>query len=176
MVKILTLFASALLSATAWAGTYKVVDVTDGDTVKVISQANRKVTCRLHGIDAPETEKEAGKNRIATPGQAFGEESHQSLQRLVYGRTVEINIVDQDRYGRSVCRIFANGIDVNREQIARGMAWMYRDFTNDPSYDKAENAAKAKRLGVWSQSKPVAPWDFRRAQRNQKEGKGAWFR
>ena len=146
-----TLSAAVFWSVSpAWAQTYTVVGVTDGDTVKVLSVENRQIKCRLYGIDAPE------KN------QAFGQKSKQSLSDLVYQRSVEVEIIDYDRYGRSVCRISANGIDVNREQIARGMAWMYRRYASDPLYSQAEASAKLRHFGLWSDSNPVPPWNFRR--------------
>ena len=91
-----------------------------------------------------------------------GKKLKQSLSDLVYQRSVEVEIMDHDRYGRSVCRISANGVDVNREQIARGMAWMFRRYASDPLYSQAEANAKMLRVGLWSDSNPVSPWSFRR--------------
>lgn len=140
----------SIVASSAWAQPYTVVGISDGDTVKVLSDDKREVKCRLYGIDAPE------KN------QAFGQASKQSLSDLIYRRVVDVKIVDQDRYGRSVCQISLNGVDVNREQIVRGMAWMYRRYCDDPSYNQAEANAKAKRVGLWSDDRPTPPWDFRK--------------
>jgi endonuclease YncB( thermonuclease family) len=137
-------------SSQAWAQPYTVVGISDGDTVRVLSDDKREVKCRLYGIDAPE------KN------QAFGQASKQSLSDLIYRRTVDVKIVDQDRYGRSVCQISLNGLDVNRAQVALGHAWVYRRYCNDASYIQAESIAKAKRVGLWAEDRPTPPWDFRR--------------
>ncbi len=72
------------------------------------------------------------------------------------------DIVGRDRYGRAICKIAVAGVDVNKEQIARGMAWMYRRYARDRSYSDAELNAQARRVGIWREPQPVAPWDFRR--------------
>lgn len=36
-------------------------------------------------------------------------------------------------------------------------------------YAAAENAARAKRVGLWSDAAPVAPWDFRKMKREGNE-------
>jgi endonuclease YncB( thermonuclease family) len=144
---------AAIFVSSAWAQPYTVVGISDGDTVKVLSADKQQLKCRLYGIDAPEK------------SQAFGQASKQSLSDLIYRRVVDVQIVDQDRYGRSVCRITVNGVDVNREQVVRGMAWMYRRYSRDASYSQAEANAKAKRIGLWADAHPTPPWDFRKANR-----------
>lgn len=149
-MRLIFVLLTLVVSSQAWAQPFTVVGIMDGDTVKVLSDDKREVKCRLYGIDAPE------KN------QAFGQASKQSLSDLIYRRKVDVKIVDQDRYGRSVCQISINGVDVNREQVVRGMAWMYRRYCNDATYSQAESIAKAKRTGLWAEDRPTPPWDFRR--------------
>ena len=134
---------------------YRVVKIADGDTLTALSADLRQVKCRLYGIDAPEKK------------QAYGQASKLSLAQLSFGRTAQIDIVGHDRYGRSICRIAVGGVDINKEQIARGMAWMYRQYASDPSYSDAESAAQARHVGIWREAQPVAPWDFRRAKRSK---------
>jgi endonuclease YncB( thermonuclease family) len=64
---------------------------------------------RLAEIDAPEKR------------QPFGERSKQSLSDLVYGKRVKVNQQDRNRYGRVVGRVYTESLDVNAEQIKRGM-------------------------------------------------------
>lgn len=129
---------------------YRVIGVADGDTLTALSASGRRVKCRLYGIDAPEKK------------QAFGQASKLSLSALSYGRSATIDIVGRDRYGRAVCKIAVAGIDVNKEQLARGMAWMYRRYASDRSYSDAEVKAQSRRIGIWRDARPVPPWDFRR--------------
>lgn len=66
-----------------------------------------------------------------------------------------------DQYGRKVCRIEVNGMDVNLEQVRRGMAWVYVKYANDPAYFRAEIEARKSKVGLWSDPAPVAPWSWR---------------
>lgn len=139
-----------ILPALAWADPAEVVGVIDGDTVAVLSPDHKTLTrCRLFGIDAPEK------------AQAFGQTSKKALADLIYRKTLDVRVVDRDRYGRSICRLTLDGVDINREQVARGMAWVYRQYTDDPAYYQAEATARAARLGLWRDANPTPPWDFR---------------
>lgn len=129
---------------------FLVVGIADGDTLTALSASRERVKCRLYGIDAPEKK------------QAFGQASKLSLSELSFGRTAQIDIVGRDRYGRAICKIAVAGLDVNKEQIARGMAWMYRRYASDRSYSDAELQAQTRRVGIWRDTQPVAPWEFRR--------------
>jgi micrococcal nuclease len=134
---------------------YRIVGIADGDTLTALSLGRRQVTCRLYGIDAPEKK------------QAYGQASKLSLAELTFGREAQIEIVERDRYGRSVCRIAVNGVDVNREQIVRGMAWIYRQYARDSAYDEAEAVARTRRIGIWREPEPTPPWDYRKHRRNR---------
>lgn len=88
----------------------RVIVVLDGDTV-LIRRASGLVKIRLAGIDAPEK------------AQIFGETSKRSLSGMVKGKQVKIVSETMDQYGRMVAHLSINGLDVNAEQIRRGMAW-----------------------------------------------------
>lgn len=128
----------------------EVVKVIDGDTVAVLSAERKMTRCRLYGIDAPEN------------GQAYGEASKKSLSDLVYRKILDVHQSGTDKYGRSICRLYLGGVDINQEQIFRGMAWVYQKYSQDPSYINAQASAKSTRLGLWAEIDPVAPWVFRR--------------
>ncbi|HEP9230319.1 TPA: thermonuclease family protein [Pseudomonas aeruginosa] len=151
------LAALLILPALAWADPAEVVGVLDGDTVAVLSPDRKMTRCRLFGIDAPEK------------GQAFGQASKKVLSDLTYRKTLDVRVVDTDRYGRAVCRLTLAGVDINREQVARGMAWVYRRYNQEPAYYEAEAAARAARLGLWADANPVPPWDYRHDQAGARE-------
>ena len=157
MVKVLLVVAVCCLSALASAreASYRIVKIADGDTLTALSEQKRQLKCRLYGIDAPEKR------------QAFGQASKISLAQLAFGRSAQIDIVGRDRYGRAICRVAVAGVDVNKEQIARGMAWMYRQYADDRSYSDAESVAQARRIGIWVEAQPVPPWAFRKSGRNR---------
>lgn len=146
--------ASLIFTSPANAGQYRVVGVSDGDTIKVLSNDRKQIKCRLHGVDAPE------KN------QAFGQRSKDSLSDMVFQKFVDVAVVDQDQYGRSVCRISLNGMDINKVQLQRGMVWHYSRYSKDASYAQAEAAARQQRLGLWADANPTPPWAFRRNERS----------
>lgn len=151
LVLLLVALASAgLAQAKNVSVDYRVVGISDGDTLTALGADRERLKCRLYGIDAPEKK------------QAFGQQSKLSLSELSYGRTASISIVGRDRYGRAICKIAVGGVDVNKEQIARGMAWMYRRYAKDRTYSDAEVKAKSRRIGIWRDTQPVPPWDFRR--------------
>lgn len=150
-------FATLCANADAIAG--RVVKVADGDTITVLDAANRQHKIRLAGIDAPEKK------------QAFGNVSRLSLEQLVAGKAVRVETDKIDRYGRAVGVVLVGGLDANRAQLERGMAWWYRDYAREQSpadqltYSRAENSARAARRGLWTEKEPVAPWDWRRSAR-----------
>lgn len=114
------------------------------------------VTVRLRGIDAPEKD------------QPYGSESRESLKEMVQGRTVDLEVKDIDRYGRVVSYVWVEGINVNLEQVKRGLAWSYREFLDRPyagEFYEAEKEARSKHLGLWTQRNPIPPWEWRSMKR-----------
>ncbi|WP_371859640.1 thermonuclease family protein [Pseudoduganella namucuonensis] len=57
---------------------------------------------------------------------------------MTFKRMVEIDVTARDRYKRSICKVRLGRTDVNREQVYAGMAWMYRQYTKDLSYEAAK--------------------------------------
>ena len=131
--------------------TGRVVGVLDGDSL-VVLRDGREVQVRLHGVDAPEG------------GQAFGSVCKRALSNLVFGKTVTVQVVDIDRYKRSVSRVTADGLDVGLELIRGGFAWHYRQYSNDARYAAAQDDARRARRGLWQDARPTAPWEYRQAR------------
>jgi len=137
----------------------RVVSVSDGDTITVLDNTNTQHKIRLSGIDAPEKT------------QPFGTASRRSLSDLVYGKQVDIEWSKRDRYGRTVGKVLTSGLDVNLEQIRRGMAWFYTKYQSEllsqdrQEYTGAQDYAEKNRLGLWADSSPIPPWDFRNKRR-----------
>lgn len=69
---ILILVATAIPAAGAEYPA-KVVGITDGDTLTVVTTAKQQVKVRLHGIDCPES------------GQDFGSRAKQAASALAFG-------------------------------------------------------------------------------------------
>lgn len=151
---IIAVFMLCLL-AQADTLTGKVVSIADGDTITILDSANKQHKIRLQGIDAPES------------NQPFGAVSGKHLGALVHERQATVEYSKLDKYGRVVGKVIVEGKDVCLEQLRAGLAWFYREYQNELSepdrkaYADAEAEAKAAKRGLWSESNPVAPWEFR---------------
>lgn len=127
----------------------RVVGVTDGDTITVLD-GTTQVKVRLHGIDCPEK------------GQPFGARAKQLTAELAFGRTVTVRPAGADRYGRTLADVvLPDGRVLNQELVAAGMAWHYTRYSKHETLARLEQQARAGGLGLWSEARPVAPWDFR---------------
>jgi len=133
----------------------RVVGVSDGDTVTILTAGKRQIRIRVSAIDAPEK------------GQPFGDVAKRYMSSLVFGRDVSVDVVKLDRYGRTVGRLRAGGNDLGLEMIKAGLAWHYKQYERDQppadrvTYSAAENEARGRRSGLWAQPKPQPPWEFR---------------
>lgn len=156
---ILTLFSLTIYAGESIEG--RVVGVHDGDTVTLLMAGNQQIKIRLAQIDAPES------------AQAFGQKSKQSLSDMVFNKTIKVDKDTIDKYGRTVGTIIVDGMDANREQIKRGMAWAYTQYLHDQSLIQVEKDAREAKVGLWSDSKPTPPWEYRHGKKNSSTNKTA---
>jgi endonuclease YncB( thermonuclease family) len=159
---LLAVFVCDALAATL-AG--RVVGVSDGDTVTVLTAENRQFKIRLSGIDAPEKK------------QPFGAHAKETLARQLFGHPVVVEWSKTDRYGRIVGKIEVDGVDANLEQIREGSAWVYTQYLRElpvedrKLYLEAERQARAEHRGLWHDAQPEPPWQWRRELReHQRHG------
>jgi micrococcal nuclease len=82
----------------------------------------------------------------------------------VYGKHVNVEPFEQDRYDRLVARLWLDETDVNAEMIKQGAAWVYRRYADDAAYCGYEKGARDLRRGLWALpiSQRAAPWEWRR--------------
>jgi len=155
--RILLIALALSCSAFAYAETIygRVIAVSDGDTLTILDASNSQIKIRLDAIDAPE------KN------QAFGNRAKQQLSDVCYGKNADLKVVDIDRYGRLVGDVDCSGINANEVMVQSGLAWVYRKYDkgHEHLYPLEEEARNARR-GLWADSNPIAPWDWRKAKRN----------
>ena len=129
-----------------------VTRVIDGDTLYVNDEQGQRHKVRLWGIDAPELT------------QRDGAQSGRFLGVLVGGKSVKIKVVDTDRYGRWIAKVYdENNLYLNEEMVRLGLAWVYDFYVQDqqPSWNYYQDLAKAKKIGVWRRRSPIPPWDYR---------------
>lgn len=146
--------ASAGVAAGDLAG--EVIAIADGDTFRLLTPDKKQVRVRLAAIDTPEQ------------GQPYSARARQALSDLVFRRDVRVKVIDTDRYGRTVGRVFVGDLDVNAELVRRGAAWVYRKYADDESLYRLEAEARAARRGIWSlpEAQRVPPWEWRNGKRN----------
>ena len=138
---------------------YQAVKVSDGDTLNVQKVENGKfvgevMKIRMFGIDAPEKT------------QDYGIESKQALEKLVNGKTLEIEEKNRDRYGRTVAVVYVNGKNVNEEMVKNGNAWWYQEYDKkDTKMQAYQENAKKNKLGLFGKRGYVEPWNYRKEKK-----------
>lgn len=156
-MKKLLVFAMFCLVATGsfLAAKGRVVKVTDGDSVTVLTEKGEILNVRLYGIDSPEYRQKGGK------------EAAEFARDLLLFSPVSLSVVDKDQYGRSVALVrLADGRVANEELVRAGHAWVYRAYCDLPacaSWLVLERQAKKQGLGLWRDRNPAPPWKWRRA-------------
>ena len=143
----------------------KVMAIADGDTVTILDSSKTQHKIRLASIDAPER------------NQPFGNTSTQNRSALLLHKQIRIETEKKDRYGRLVGKIWVEPVDcsgcgmtldANLAQVTLGLAWWYRDYAHEQSekdqgqYEFAEKDAQTKGVGLWKETEPLAPWDWRK--------------
>lgn len=152
MKRVLLFFICWLISFACHAQkfTVKVVSISDGDSFAAINSDNLQLKFRVFGIDAPEKKQE------------FGNKSKDYLSSLIFGKDVSVAVQSQDSWGRYIAYVYTpTGEDVSLLMLQSGMAWHFKKFDSTEDYARAEERARARKLGLWSHPDPTAPWDFR---------------
>ena len=141
--------ASATVPADA-AGPFPVLDVIDGDTVRV-ARGGDPVTVRLIGVDAPETVPQD------LPVQCFGPQASDYTTRLLNERQVKLEY-DQaagrlDRFGRELAYLWLpDGQLVNLLLIDTGHAREAdygHPYRHAEALRSAQDNARAAGRGLW---------------------------
>ena len=135
----------------------KVVSIADGDTITILDAEKVQHKIRLDGIDAPEK------------GQAFGTKSREALGRKVHERDVRIEWEKRDRYQRIIGKVYVDSRLINREMVSEGMAWRYVKYSKDPELIRAETEAREAKRGLWADKSPVAPWEWRKTEKERRK-------
>jgi endonuclease YncB( thermonuclease family) len=142
---------------------FKVIKISDGDTITVVNTQNKKLKLRFCGIDAPEK------------SQSLGNNATEYLKKLIQesGSEVMVSEIERDRYGRTVAEIFTLQGDgrekfLNEEMVQAGFAYHYERYSdtcpNKSAIENAEAIARSQKVGVWSGAYQK-PWDYRRQRR-----------
>lgn len=135
-----------------------VVRVSDGDTLRV-RVVEKEITLRVYGIDAPEKKQEGG------PA------AKEFLEELLTTQRVTLEVLDTDKYGRSVAIVrLADGATVQSKLLAGGHAWVYPQYCRRvecSAWKEQEYAAKVPGLGLWAEANPTPPWQWRKDRKTR---------
>ena len=146
--------------------TGKVYRVVDGDTIHFYA-LNKLLGIRMLGIDTPELHFKS----MAQP--KWGVIAKNSLLSMVASGdiiTLELDKVRCDRYGRILGHVFKNGVNINFEQVRRGMAANYCIAPNTNhcnAYSMGYVKAQQEGLGIHNDACVVTPYVWRRAMNNE---------
>ncbi len=79
----------------------------------------------------------------------------------------------KDRNGRIIGVVFdAYGHELNAALVRAGLAWHFKKYSNDARYDGWEQEARRDKIGLWSQSQPIAPWNWRKQKKEASKRSG----
>lgn len=165
MKRLFTLILALLGVHVAEAETFtaKCKHVFDGDSFAAVKEGETEETeVRLYGIDAPEK------------GQEYAKQAREKLIKLIRNKQVRVEVQDTDTYGRSVGKVYVGKTYVNLEMVKSGLAWYYEHHAKDAKdLKKAEVKARKDKKGLWKESAPINPKDWRRdhaSAHDKKEG------
>lgn len=133
--------------------------IIDGDTI-LVATGSETVKVRLWGIDTPEYH------------QPFSKVAKKYTGSLLQYSSVDLVVKDWDDYGRMVALVqMADGRTANEELVKSGYAWVHIYYCKETicqKWNSYEKQARLERRGLWRDSKPVAPWIWKRNHRKKR--------
>jgi len=139
----------------------KVVEVVDGDTIKV-KVDGEVFTVRYIGVNTPETV------HPTKPIEWMGPEAKRANEQLVAGQTVllEKDVSEVDQYGRLLRYVYVGDLMVNHELVRMGFAQV-ATYPPDVKYvdmlREAQREAQEAKRGLWSATPTPTPTQAPRA-------------
>jgi micrococcal nuclease len=157
LVSVLTL-AFGVSNAATLSGRVDKVD--EGDLLTIIN-LNRAIKIRLLGVDAPDT------------NQPFSDVAREHLAQLVLNKFIVVQYSGLGPNNYIVGKVLIGETDICAQMIRDGVAWYsdadagYLSPEDRNTYRGSEQAARAERRGIWGEANPVAPWEFRRLEKEK---------
>jgi micrococcal nuclease len=125
-----------------------------GSNAIIVTNNGSAVTVRLNCAVCP------------APGQPYAQQALKFLQNLILNKSVDVHEVWMDHSNRQVSQLSINGNSVGVMLAGAGLAWYDSRFQQDGQIEAAQIEAQAKKIGLWSQPSPVAPWVFSADERD----------
>lgn len=129
-----------------------VTKIIDGDTFE-ISTLGRKKTIRLWGVDTPEWD------------QPFSNKAKKFLINTLLRQQLIVQPRYYDKFGRLIATVFLKNYNFNQLLVEKGFAWVHIYYCNEEIcllWRRLEKNARENRIGLWSQSHPVPPWQWKK--------------
>ncbi|HAQ39082.1 MAG TPA: hypothetical protein DCQ58_11290 [Saprospirales bacterium] len=134
--------------------------VIDGDTIEMHADNGAYMTIRLHGIDSPDK------------CQNQFEEAKEYATKILLNKKVKFIQTGTDQYGRFVGEIYLDadntrnefGVWFNAAIVGSGFAWHWPRYSNSQQLASLQLMAKKLKVGVWQESNPIPPWEFRKSE------------
>ena len=131
----------------------KVIAIKDGDSIEILYEG-KTIPIRLADIDCPELRK----------SQPFGMAAKKFTSALCFGKMVTVQHRNKyDKYKRLIATIInEEKKEVNKELIIAGLAWHFKQYSTNSNIAKLEITARVHKVGLWKDTYPIAPWDWRK--------------
>jgi endonuclease YncB( thermonuclease family) len=110
-----------------------VTKVFDGDTIQATTPEQTKLRVRLYGIDAPEMPKtNPTPSYVRVHGASFGKDCKKALEAKIMAKEIRLDVLDNDKYKRTVGIIWLGNRNINIEMIQEGYAKAYDEYLKSP--------------------------------------------
>lgn len=147
-------------------------EVVDGDTIVFCPKTEgecksaERYEVDLWGIDAPE---------VVPRKQFHAQKAKEYLEEVVDSQIVVLEVKVTNESGRKIVRVFVVGHEhsnLNVHLLMEGHAWSTVEEDSDASEFKlAEEFAKERKIGLWREVEPTAPWIWRESHEKEEQPK-----
>ena len=130
---------------------YSLIEVVDGDTIKIADEKGQIISVRMIGIDAPESNT----TRYGY-AECFGKEAKTHLEELLRGEDkvqLEFDSTqgNYDKYNRLLGYVISRGTNINKKMIDDGFAFEYTynlPYNYQAEFKKAQKDATLSGRGL----------------------------
>jgi len=135
----------------------RVITVHEGDRL-TIHHDGRKETIYLKDIDCPDLK------------QPYGKQAKLVTKAFIGNRDVVVRGLKRDKQGRVSAEVLLDdGRNVGHELLKEGLAWWRRSASSDASLEVVEELARASGKGLWADSDPVPPWEWKAPKKTSRK-------
>ena len=129
-----------------------VLAVPEGDTLEVLHKGT-VLLIRLQDVDAPEM------------GQPYAAQAQALMASLALGKTARVITTGTSKPGilQKAKIALSSGLNPSHELLKAGLGWWDRVAApDDDSLWKLEREARIERRGLWVDTDPIPPWEWRK--------------